>query len=50
MIKNEKIERLFKQSIKAKQDCIGQGFQPLYQMVDLITQLIENGNKINHLI
>jgi D-sedoheptulose 7-phosphate isomerase len=46
MIKNEKIERLFKQSIKAKQDCIGQGFQPLYQMVDLITQLIENGNKI----
>ena len=46
MIKNEKIEQLFKQSIKTKQDCIEQGFQPLYQMGDLITRLIENGNKI----
>ena len=46
MIKNEKIERLFKQSIKAKQDCIEQGFQSLYQIGNSITQSIQNGGKI----
>ena len=46
MNKDEKIEQLFKQSIKTKQDCIKQGFKPLYQMGNCITQLIKNGNKI----
>ena len=46
MNKDEKIEQLFKQSIKNKQDCIKQGFQSLYQMGNCITQLIQNGNKI----
>ena len=46
MNKDEKIEQLFKQSIKTKQDCIKQGFQSLYQMGNCITQLIQNGNKI----
>ena len=46
MNKDEKIEQLFKQSIKTKQDCIKQGFQPLYQIGNCIAQLIQNGNKI----
>ena len=46
MNKDDKIEQLFKQSIKAKQDCIKQGFKSLYQMGDFIIQLIQNGNKI----
>jgi D-sedoheptulose 7-phosphate isomerase len=46
MNKNEKIEHLFNQSIKTKQDCIEQGFQSLYQIGDCITQSIQNGNKI----
>ena len=46
MNKDEKIEQLFKQSIKTKQDCIKQGFQPLYEMGDYITQSIQNGGKI----
>ena len=46
MKKDEKIEQLFKQSIKTKQDCIKQGFQSLYQIGNCITQLIQNGNKI----
>jgi D-sedoheptulose 7-phosphate isomerase len=46
MNKDEKIEKLFQQSIKTKQDCIGQGFQSLYQIGDFITQSIQNGNKI----
>ncbi len=46
MNKENKIERLFKQSIHTKQDCIKQGFQPLYEMGDYITQSIKNGGKI----
>ena len=46
MNKDEKIEQLFKQSIKTKQDCIKQGFQSLYQMGDSITQSVQNGGKI----
>jgi len=46
MNKGEKIEQLFKQSIKTKQDCIEQGFQSLYQIGSCITQSIQNGNKI----
>ena len=46
MYKDEKIEKLFKNSIKTKQDCIEQGFQPLYQMGEYITSSIQNGNKI----
>ena len=46
MNKENKIERLFKQSINIKQDCIKQGFQPLYEMGDYITQSIHNGGKI----
>ena len=46
MNKENKIERLFKQSINIKQDCIKQGFQPLYEMGDYITQSIQNGGKI----
>jgi D-sedoheptulose 7-phosphate isomerase len=46
MNKENKIERLFKQSIHTKQDCIKQGFQPLYEMGDCITQSIQNGGKI----
>ena len=46
MNKENKIERLFKQSINIKQDCIKQGFQPLYEMGDYITQSIKNGGKI----
>jgi len=46
MNKGEKIEQLFNQSIKTKQDCIDQGFQSLYQIGDCITQLIQNGSKI----
>jgi D-sedoheptulose 7-phosphate isomerase len=46
MNKDDKIEQLFKQSIKTKQDCIKQGFKSLYQMGDFIIQLIQNGNKI----
>jgi len=46
MKKSEKIEKLFKQSIKTKQDCIKQGFKSLHQMADFITQSIQNGNKI----
>ena len=41
-----KIEQLFNQSIKAKQACIEQGFQPLYCMSEYITQSIQNGGKI----
>ena len=46
MNKENKIERLFKQSIHTKQDCIKQGFQSLYQMGDSITQSVQNGGKI----
>ena len=41
-----KIGQLFNQSIKAKQACIEQGFQPLYCMSEYITQSIQNGGKI----
>ena len=41
-----KIEQLFNQSIKIKQDCIEQGFQPLYRMSGYITQSIQDGGKI----
>lgn len=44
--KDCKIERLFDLSIKAKQDCIEQGFEPLYYMGDFIAQSIQNGGKI----
>lgn len=46
MNKGHKIERLFNQSIKTKQDCIEQGFESLYYMGDCITQSIQNGGKI----
>ena len=46
MNKDSQIERLFKQSINTKHDCIEQGFQPLYNMGDCIAQLIQNGGKI----
>jgi D-sedoheptulose 7-phosphate isomerase len=46
MNKDEKFEKLFKKSIKTKQDCIEQGFQSLYQIGDFITSSIQNGNKI----
>ena len=46
MNKEKKIEQLFNQSINTKQDCIEQGFQPLYEMGDCITQSIQNGGKI----
>jgi len=46
MYKDDKIKKLFKNSIKTKQDCIEQGFQALYQMGDCITMSIQNGNKI----
>jgi D-sedoheptulose 7-phosphate isomerase len=46
MNKENKIERLFNQSINTKKDCIEQGFQPLYCMGDYITQSIQNGGKI----
>jgi D-sedoheptulose 7-phosphate isomerase len=46
MNKENKIERLFKQSIHTKQDCIKQGFQPLYEMGDYITQSIKSGGKM----
>ena len=41
-----KIEQLFNQSIKVKQACIEQGFQPLYRMSEYIAQSIQNGGKI----
>jgi D-sedoheptulose 7-phosphate isomerase len=44
--KDEKIEQLFKQSIKTKQNCIEQGFQSLYQMGDNVIKSIQDGNKI----
>ena len=46
MNKDYKIEQLFNQSIKTKQDCIEQGFQSLYCIGDCITQSIQNGGKI----
>ena len=46
MNKDCKIERLFDKSIKIKQDCIDQGFEPLYHMGDFIGQSIQNGGKI----
>jgi len=46
MNEDHKIDRLFKQSIKTKKDCIEQGFQSLYQMGNSITQSIQDGNKI----
>jgi D-sedoheptulose 7-phosphate isomerase len=46
MRKDEKIEKLFKQSIHTKQNCIEQGFKSLYEIGDRITQSIQNGGKI----
>ena len=46
MSEDRKIERLFNQSIKAKQACIEQGFKSLYNMSEYITQSIQNGGKI----
>ena len=46
MNKYDQIERLFKQSIKTKQDCIEQGFDTLHQMGNIITKSIQDGNKI----
>ena len=46
MNKSKKIEKLFKHSIKTKQNCIKKGFQSLHQMGDFIIQSIQNGNKI----
>ena len=46
MNKNNKIERVFSQSIQTKKDCIEQGFRPLYCMGEHITRSIQNGNKI----
>ena len=46
MNKDEKIEQLFKESIRTKQNCIEQGFQSLYQIGDSITQSIQDGGKI----
>lgn len=48
MLKKDcKIDHLFNQSIKIKQDCIEQGFRSLYHMGDFIAQSIQNGGKIN---
>jgi len=41
-----KIKELFSRSIKIKQACIKQGFQPLCRMSEHITQSIQNGGKI----
>jgi D-sedoheptulose 7-phosphate isomerase len=46
MSEDSKIEQLFNQSIKVKQSCIEQGFQPLYRMSEYIAQSIQNGGKI----
>ena len=46
MSEDRKIEQLFNQSIKVKQACIEQGFQPLYRMSEYIAQSIQNGGKI----
>lgn len=46
MNKNDKIEELFRLSIKTKKACINDGFQSLYRMADLIQQSIQDGNKI----
>jgi D-sedoheptulose 7-phosphate isomerase len=46
MNKFGKIEQLFDQSINTKQDCIDQGFQPLYNMGECIVHSIQNGGKI----
>ena len=46
MNKNDKIEELFRLSIKIKQACINGGFQSLYRMAGLIHQSIQDGNKI----
>ena len=46
MSEDSKIEQLFNQSIKTKQGCIEQGFQPLYRMSEYITQSIQNSGKI----
>ena len=46
MNKGQKIEQLFNQSIKTKQDCIEQGFESLYYMGDFIVHSIQNGGKI----
>ena len=45
-IKIQKIEKLFNQSVKSRQRCIKQGFQPLCNMSDYIAQSILNGNKL----
>jgi D-sedoheptulose 7-phosphate isomerase len=46
MSKENKIEKLFNQSINTKKDCIAQGFQSLYSIGDCIIQSIQNGGKI----
>jgi D-sedoheptulose 7-phosphate isomerase len=46
MSKENKIEKLFNQSINTKKDCIAQGFQSLYNIGGCIIQSIQNGGKI----
>jgi D-sedoheptulose 7-phosphate isomerase len=46
MYKSCKIEQLFSNSIKVKQECMDQGFQSLYSMGNFTTQSIQNGNKL----
>nr|MBT6354709.1 SIS domain-containing protein [Pelagibacteraceae bacterium] len=47
MINNtSQIQKLFDDSIQTKKACINQGFQPLVNMGNEITQAIKDGNKI----
>ena len=41
-----KISKLFEDSIAVKKTCLSQGFQPLINMGDEITRIIQNGNKM----
>ena len=41
-----KISKLFEDSIATKESCLAQGFQPLINMGDEITRIIQNGGKI----
>ena len=40
------MQQLFAQSIETKQSCLEQDFASLYHMGDIITQCIQDGNKV----
>jgi len=46
MTNTNKIEQLFEDSISIKQECIKLGFQQLVNMGDIITRVVQSGNKI----